>query len=141
LLNRRGFASFLLCPDCGFVPFCPRCDISLTYHLSTGRLHCHYCGYQQPILRSCPDCGSDRLRTQGVGTERLEAALEARFPDAKVGRMDRDTTSGRNAHARILQAFGQGKFDILVGTQMIAKGLDFPRVTLVGVVGADSGLY
>ena len=141
LLNRRGFASFLLCLDCGSVPYCPRCDISLTYHLSTGKLHCHYCGHQQPVLRACPDCGSDRLKTQGMGTERLETYLKARFPQAKVERMDRDTTSGRNAHARILQAFGQGKYDILVGTQMIAKGLDFPRVTLVGVVGADSGLH
>lgn len=141
LLNRRGFASFLLCLDCGSVPFCPHCDISLTYHLSTGRLHCHYCGYQQPILRTCPECGSDRLRAQGIGTERLETYLKSRFPEATVERMDRDTTVGRNAHARILQGFGQGKSDILVGTQMIAKGLDFPRVTLVGVVGADSGLY
>lgn len=141
LLNRRGFANFLLCLDCGHVPYCSSCDISLTYHLSTNRLHCHYCGQQQPVLSVCPECGSDRLRTQGIGTERLEAYLQARFPAARIGRMDRDTTTGRNAHARILQAFGQGEYDILVGTQMIAKGLDFPRVTLVGVVGADSGLH
>lgn len=141
LLNRRGFASFLLCLDCGYVPYCTSCDISLTYHLSTDRLHCHYCGQQQPVLHACPDCGSDRLRTQGIGTERLETYLKTRFPAARVERMDRDTTVGRNAHARILQSFGQGKYDILVGTQMIAKGLDFPRVTLVGVVGADSGLH
>ncbi len=141
LLNRRGFASFLLCLDCGYVPYCSSCDISLTYHLSTDRLHCHYCGQQQAVLHTCPDCGSDRLTTQGIGTERLEAYLQTRFPEAKIGRMDRDTTTGRNAHARILQAFGQGNYDILVGTQMIAKGLDFPRVTLVGVVGADSGLH
>ncbi|NLY54752.1 MAG: primosomal protein N' [Firmicutes bacterium] len=141
LLNRRGFANYLLCPDCGAVPFCPRCDISLTYHRRDQCLRCHYCGHEQDVLRVCSECGSDQLKAQGVGTEQLEAYLAERFSQARIARMDRDTTTKRDAHERLLRAFGQGQYDILVGTQMIAKGLDFPRVTLVGVVGADSGLY
>ncbi len=141
LLNRRGYANFLLCPECGHVPFCPHCDISLTYHQSDGRLHCHYCGHVAARPQACPECGHDRLQSQGVGTEQLQAILAALFPSARIGRMDADTTGQRDAHARLLGQFSRGEYDILVGTQMIAKGLDFPRVTLVGVVAADAGLF
>lgn len=141
LLNRRGFASFTLCPECGFVAFCPHCDISLTLHHADNRLHCHYCGYTRPSLQACPDCGSDRIKSQGMGTEKLERTLQELFPDARVGRMDADTTAHRNAHTTMLQDFAEGSYNVLVGTQMIAKGLDFPRVTLVGVVSADIGLF
>jgi primosomal protein N' (replication factor Y) len=141
LLNRRGYANFLLCPDCGHVPFCSHCDISLTYHRRDGQLRCHYCGWAQPVLQACPACGSAQLKQQGFGTERLENYLQEILPEARIGRMDADTMAERNAHTRLLEAFGRGDYDILLGTQMIAKGLDFPRVTLVGVVGADLGLY
>ncbi|MGI6357584.1 MAG: replication restart helicase PriA [Bacillota bacterium] len=141
LLNRRGFAHFLLCPDCGHVPFCPHCDISLTYHLSDRRLHCHYCGHSSAVPALCPECETGRLQSQGVGTEQLQSLLQTLFPQASVGRMDRDTTGRRDSHASLLAAFSRGEYDLLVGTQMIAKGLDFPRVTLVGVVNADAGLY
>lgn len=141
LLNRRGFANFLLCTDCGHVPFCPHCDISLTYHQSDHKLHCHYCGHVEAVPKTCPACHSSRLESQGIGTEQLESLLVTSFPEARVGRMDADTTGQRNSHARLLGSFARGEYDLLVGTQMIAKGLDFPRVTLVGVVAADSGLY
>lgn len=141
LLNRRGFANFLLCPECGHVPFCPHCDISLTYHQSDQRLHCHYCGHVAAVPKLCPECEHERLQSQGVGTEQLQALLMVLFPNARIGRMDADTTGQRDAHARLLGQFSRGEYDILVGTQMIAKGLDFPRVTLVGVVAADAGLY
>ncbi len=141
LLNRRGFASFTICRDCGFVAFCPHCDISLTFHRSDNRLHCHYCGHTRPLLESCPDCGSDKLKSQGMGTERLERVLQESFPAARIGRMDADTTTHRNSHAKMLQDFANGTYNVLVGTQMIAKGLDFPKVTLVGVVSADIGLF
>lgn len=141
LLNRRGYANFLLCPDCGHVPFCPHCDISLTYHQSDHRLHCHYCGHTAAFPRQCPECGAGNWQSQGLGTEQLQDRLAALFPAARIGRMDADTTSHRDGHAQILGAFARGELDLLVGTQMIAKGLDFPRVTLVGVVAADAGLY
>ncbi len=141
LLNRRGFSNFLLCPDCGHVPFCPHCDISLTYHQSDRRLHCHYCGHTSAVPARCPECEQGRLQSQGVGTEQLQSILKTLFPQASVGRMDRDTTGRRDAHASLLEKFSRGEYDLLVGTQMIAKGLDFPRVTLVGVVNADAGLY
>ena len=141
LLNRRGFATFFQCADCGTVEQCPRCTISLTVHHTPRALKCHYCGYEKPIPIVCPECGGDVQQMRGVGTQQLERMLSARFPDARVGRMDLDTTSTKWAHHRILGAVERGELDILLGTQMIAKGLDFPNVTLVGVVDADTGLH
>ena len=141
LLNRRGFATFLQCSDCGTVEQCPRCSISLTVHHTPRALKCHYCGYEIPIPAACSECGGDVQQMRGVGTQQLERMLSARFPEARVGRMDLDTTSTKWAHHRILGAVERGELDILLGTQMIAKGLDFPNVTLVGVVDADTGLH
>lgn len=140
LLNRRGFASFLLCRECGYVPKCPNCDISLTVHLKEHRLICHYCGHSEPIPKKCPQCGSSKIRFTGTGTEKVEQQLNKIFPEARIIRMDNDTTSRKGAHERLLSEFGSHKGDILLGTQMIAKGLDFPDVTLVGVINADTGL-
>jgi primosomal protein N' (replication factor Y) len=141
LLNRRGFATVLQCPDCGVVRQCPRCSISLTVHQTPPGLRCHYCGHDEPIPPACPECGSAVQRMRGVGTQQLERFLAARFPDARLARMDLDTTSARWSHQAILDRVGRGEVDILFGTQMIAKGLDFPNVTLVGVVDADTGLH
>lgn len=140
MLNRRGYASFVLCRSCGHVPQCPNCDISLTYHKDTNSLRCHYCGFSQPMPNKCPECGSEKLRQHGMGSQRLEEDVNQLFPTAKVVRMDVDTTRKKGSHERIIQQFGQQEADILVGTQMIAKGLDFPNVTLVGVLNADSAL-
>lgn len=139
LLNRRGFAAYLLCRQCGFVANCPNCDISLTVHLKEHRLLCHYCGYQEPIYQSCPQCGSKKLKFDGTGTQKVERELAALWPQARIVRMDNDTTNKKGAHQRLLSEFEQ-QGDILLGTQMIAKGLDFPNVTLVGVINADTGL-
>ena len=141
LLNRRGFATFLQCPDCGTVEQCPRCSISLTVHHTPRALKCHYCGFEAPVPPECTECGGDVQQMRGVGTQQLEQMLAARFPEARVGRMDLDTTSTKWAHHRILGAVERGELDILLGTQMIAKGLDFPNVTLVGVIDADTGLH
>jgi primosomal protein N' (replication factor Y) len=141
LLNRRGFANFLQCPACGAVQECPRCSIALTVHRTPAALRCHYCAHEEPIPDACPACGGQVQRMRGVGTQQLEKVLAARFPEARVARMDLDTTSTKWSHQRILSAFEQGEVDILLGTQMIAKGLDFPNVTLVGVVDADTGLH
>jgi primosomal protein N' (replication factor Y) len=142
LLNRRGFASFLQCADCGAVEQCPRCSISLTVHHTPRALRCHYCGFDAPIPARCRECGGDDVQQmRGVGTQQLERMLAARFPEARVARMDLDTTSTRWSHHRILGAVERGDVDVLIGTQMIAKGLDFPNVTLVGVVDADTGLH
>jgi primosomal protein N' (replication factor Y) len=141
LLNRRGFATVLQCPACGAVRQCPRCSISLTVHQAPPGLRCHYCGHDEPIPPACPDCGNAVQRMRGVGTQQLERFLAARFPDARLARMDLDTTSARWSHQTILDRVGRGEVDILLGTQMIAKGLDFPNVTLVGVVDADTGLH
>lgn len=141
LLNRRGFATFLQCPDCGTVGECPRCSISLTVHHTPRALKCHYCGFEVPIPDACRECGGAVQQMRGVGTQQLERMLAARFPEARVARMDLDTTSTKWAHHRILGAVERGEVDILLGTQMIAKGLDFPNVTLVGVVDADTGLH
>ncbi len=139
-LNRRGFASFLLCRDCGFTFRCPNCDVSLTYH-HTGRfLQCHHCDFQRRSPDTCPKCGGLRLRPFGLGTEKVEDAVRTQFPAARTLRMDRDTMSRKGAHAETLRAFKRGDADILIGTQMVAKGLDFPNVTLVGVVSADMAL-
>jgi primosomal protein N' (replication factor Y) (superfamily II helicase) len=138
LQNRRGFAPFVSCPDCGYVAMCDDCQVSLTYHLAKRHLRCHYCGHVRPLYASCPSCGSPDISLHGMGTQRVEEELAATFPGIRVLRMDLDTTSRKGAHDRILKAFGDGKADILLGTQMVAKGLDFPQVTLVGVISADT---
>jgi len=139
-LNRRGFASFLLCRDCGFTFHCPNCDVSLTYHHAGRYLQCHHCDYRRRAPDTCPKCGGLRLRPFGVGTEKVEDAVRQQFPSARTLRMDRDTMARKGAHAETLRAFKRGEADILIGTQMVAKGLDFPNVTLVGVVSADTAL-
>nr|PZN11625.1 MAG: primosomal protein N' [Caldicoprobacter oshimai] len=141
LLNRRGYAQFVSCRSCGFVVKCHNCDISLTYHAYDKTLKCHYCGANYPYPRVCPACGSKYIKHFGIGTQRAEEEIKKLFPQARVIRMDMDTTSTKGAHQRILRAFGEGRYDILLGTQMIAKGLDFPRVTLVGVIAADTSLH
>ena len=139
-LNRRGYASFMLCRDCGHVPQCPNCDISLTYHKTTDQLKCHYCGYEETPSNQCPNCESEHIRQMGTGTQRVEELLQQEFPDARIIRMDVDTTSRKGAHEKLQSDFEQGKGDILLGTQMIAKGLDYPNITLVGVLNADTML-
>lgn len=139
-LNRRGYASFMLCRDCGHVPQCPNCDISLTYHKTTDLLKCHYCGYQETPPNRCPNCESEHIRQVGTGTQRVEELLQQEFEQAKIIRMDVDTTSRKGAHEKLLNDFENGKGDILLGTQMIAKGLDYPNITLVGVLNADTML-
>jgi primosomal protein N' (replication factor Y) len=141
LLNRRGYAAFLHCPDCGEVWQCPRCTISLTVHRSPASLRCHYCGHEEALPFSCRKCANPVQQMRGVGTQQLEQVLAERYPGARVARMDLDTTSTKWSHQRILGAVERGEVDLLIGTQMIAKGLDFPNVTLVGVVDADTGLY
>ncbi|ANB57953.1 primosomal protein N' [Anoxybacillus sp. B7M1] len=140
-LNRRGYSTFVMCRDCGHVIRCAHCDISLTYHRVQQRLKCHYCGHEEPLAYSCPSCGSEHIRFFGTGTQKVEEELTKLLPQARVIRMDVDTTSRKGAHERILSEFGAGKADILLGTQMIAKGLDFPKVTLVGVLSADTMLH
>jgi len=140
LLNRRGYSSFMQCNACGDVPVCPHCSISLTYHRVPEILVCHYCQYQRPVPLVCAQCSADTMRRRGMGTQQVERVLAERFPEARIARMDVDTTSGKWAHTQILDRVGRGEVDILLGTQMIAKGLDFPNVTLVGVVDADTGL-
>jgi primosomal protein N' (replication factor Y) len=140
-LNRRGFSSFILCPDCGHTFPCPNCSVTLTHHLRERALRCHYCDYRMPAPGDCPCCGGPRLRGVGTGTERLEEEIRALLPSARVERMDRDTTSGRHGHALILKRFETGAIDILLGTQMVVKGHDFPNVTLVGVISADTSLH
>ncbi len=140
LLNRRGFSPFLLCPDCGSSFHCPNCDITLTYHQREHQLRCHYCDYVDKVPDLCPHCQGGNLKPQGAGTERLEQELAELFPNARISRMDRDTTSRKGAHEKLIHKMMAGDIDILVGTQMIAKGHDFPGVTTVGVLGADSVL-
>ncbi|MCP8970188.1 primosomal protein N' [Ectobacillus ponti] len=140
-LNRRGHSTFVMCRDCGYVVQCPHCDISLTYHRMNQRLKCHYCSYEEVLPQACPSCQSPHFRFFGTGTQKVEEELAKLFPEARVIRMDVDTTSRKGAHEKLLTQFGEGKADILLGTQMIAKGLDFPRVTLVGVLTADTMLH
>ncbi|MFV0559905.1 MAG: primosomal protein N' [Enterococcus sp.] len=140
MLNRRGYSSFVMCRDCGFVLPCPNCDISLTLHMDTKKMRCHYCGHEEPIPYRCPNCGENKIRYYGTGTQKVEEELKELYPKARILRMDVDTTRKKGAHERILQKFGQHEADILLGTQMIAKGLDFPEVTLVGVLNADTAL-
>lgn len=139
LLNRRGYSSMLTCKDCGEVIKCPNCDISLTYHKTSNTLRCHYCGYGTKVQDTCPSCYGRSLTMYGLGTEKLEEELVKKF-SARVVRMDLDTTTSKKAHSKIIKDFLEQKYDILVGTQMIAKGLDFPNVTLVGVINADASL-
>ena len=143
LLNQRGFASFVLCRDCGFVPECPTCSVSLTYHERGNMLACHHCGRRMPAPPVCPACGSPYLKKFGAGTQRVEAELRnllADRPEVRIVRMDADTTSTRDAHARLLDEFARPGAAVLLGTQMIAKGLDFDDVVLVGVIDADTQL-
>ncbi len=139
-LNRRGYATHVFCRTCGYVERCDNCSISLTFHFSTKRMGCHHCGYERPTPQVCPQCGSMYIRHFGIGTEQVEQEVIKAFPEARVRRMDADSTTRKNAHQKILDVFKSGEIDILVGTQMIAKGLDFPNVTLVGVISADTAL-
>lgn len=140
LQNRRGYSSIVECKDCGWSPTCFDCAVTLTYHKVQHHLRCHYCGQTQRLTRKCPDCGGTDIARLGIGTQRIEEELEAQFPTARILRMDLDTTTGKNAHFKILDQFARGEADILIGTQMVAKGLDFGRVTLVGVINADVGM-
>ncbi len=140
LLNRRGFGTLVMCPMCGYTFKCPNCDITLTYHKSSNSLRCHYCGYfmEKPLV--CPECKAGEIKDTGLGTEKLEETLRNMYPSARIVRMDADTTSRKGSHEKIISDFKDEKYDILLGTQMISKGLDFPKVTLVGVISADASL-
>ncbi|MES1039164.1 primosomal protein N' [Peribacillus simplex] len=141
MLNKRGHSSFVMCRSCGLVINCPNCDISLTYHRFNDIMKCHYCGFEEGMPSACPECESEHIRFFGTGTQKVEEELAKILPEARVIRMDVDTTSKKGSHERLLNAFGEGKADILLGTQMIAKGLDFPNITLVGVLSADTMLH
>ena len=140
LLNRRGYSSIVSCQNCGYVEKCPHCDISLTYHKTSNMLRCHYCGYAKKLETICPECREEAMKNLGVGTERIEEEIKKYLPTARIIRMDMDTTSRKGAHEKIITAFQNHEYDILLGTQMIAKGLDFKEVTLVGVINADTSL-
>ena len=139
-LNRRGFSTFIMCRDCGYVAKCKNCNISLTYHKKEEKLKCHYCGFEEPLIKICPECGSKKIRYFGTGTQKLELEINKIFPNASTIRMDIDTVTKKNSHEEILRKFNEEKIDILIGTQMIVKGHHFPDVTLVGVVSADGSL-
>lgn len=139
-LNRRGYATFVSCKQCGYAVKCTHCDITMTYHRNMKNLQCHYCGEKKEVPMLCPSCGSNHIRYNGMGTQKIENIIEGYFPKAVIGRMDMDSTSVKGSHQRILDDFKNGEIDILVGTQMISKGLDFPNVTLVGVISADASL-
>lgn len=141
MLNRRGYSSFIICRDCGYVDQCPNCDISLTLHMDTKTMNCHYCGFQRAIPRLCPSCQGKSIRYYGTGTQKAYDELKQVLPEARILRMDVDTTRKKGSHEAILSQFGNGDADVLLGTQMIAKGLDFPNVTLVGVLNADTSLH
>ena len=140
MLNRRGYSSFVMCRECGTVDTCPNCDISLTLHMDTKTMNCHYCGFSKEIPHVCPNCQSRSIRYYGTGTQKAYDELSELFPEARILRMDVDTTRKKGSHQALLEQFGKGEADILLGTQMIAKGLDFPNVTLVGVLNADTAL-
>jgi len=140
LLNRRGYSNFVSCKNCGYTFKCPNCDIPLTYHQSSNSMKCHYCDYQTSKLLVCPECHSKNINSFGMGTEKLESLINETFPLASVVRMDVDTTRRKGAHERIINDFKEGKYNVLLGTQMISKGLDFSNVTLVAVVNGDSSL-
>ena len=137
LLNRRGYSTFMMCRECGYVIKCPNCDISLTVHLDSRSLKCHYCGYEENIPKTCPECGSDYVKPFGVGTEKVEEEVKKLFKNAKVLRMDKDTTSKKGELDKILNKFKNKEANVLIGTQMLSKGLDFEDVTLVGILSAD----
>jgi primosomal protein N' (replication factor Y) len=139
--NRRGYAPYISCEDCGWIPECEHCDVSLTYHQFGEEMRCHYCGFKEKVPHACPACGSNKLSAVGLGTERIEESLSLLFPEARIARMDLDTTRSKYGYQRLLEDFGGGNVDILVGTQMITKGLDFDRVTVVGIMDADRILY
>ena len=140
-VNRRGYSATATCMSCHQPLECPHCSISLKFHAANGRLMCHYCGYSTEVPKACPACGSRLMRYSGVGTQKVEEALKLRFPQARILRMDQDTTMRKDSHQKLLSAFGRGDYDILIGTQMVTKGLDFPKVTLVGVLTPDQMLY
>jgi len=140
-LNKRGHSSFVMCRDCGFVVNCPNCDITLTYHRFQELMKCHYCGHEERVPTICPECNSEHIRYFGTGTQKVEEELTKLLPEARVIRMDVDTTGRKGSHEKLLNAFQEGEADILLGTQMIAKGLDFPNITLVGVLSADTMLH
>jgi len=140
LLNRRGFSTSIRCPQCGKVEECKLCQVSLTFHQEKNLLLCHYCNYQKKVPAVCGECKAPLLRFMGFGTEKVESEIARHFPSARIARMDADTTQKKDSHEKILEQFREQKIDILIGTQMIAKGFDFPHVTLVGVVLADVGL-
>jgi primosomal protein N' (replication factor Y) len=140
-LNRRGFARQMMCEHCGFVAECPECSVSYTYHRKNEHLSCHLCGGVINAYRACPECGAEDIRYSGVGTEKIESTARKLFPSARIERMDSDSMRTHGAYERVLNGFLKGDIDILIGTQMIAKGLHFPKVTLVGVINADQGLY
>ncbi|MCH7818686.1 MAG: primosomal protein N' [Candidatus Marinimicrobia bacterium] len=141
LQNRRGYSPLIRCTECGHAEECPDCNVTFTYHAATNAMNCHYCGRRTAVPIKCPKCGNRNLLFQGIGTQRVEKELSDLFPKVRVQRMDMDTTNKKNSHWKILNDFKKGKFDILLGTQMIAKGLDFENVTLVGIISADTGLY
>ena len=141
LVNRRGYNTFVVCRECKRVVTCPNCSISMTYHSANNRLMCHYCGYSAPFGTVCPVCGAQNIRYSGFGTQKIQQELQSLFPDKKILRMDADTTTAKNAHDIALGAFADGEYDILIGTQMVAKGLDFPNVTLVGIASVDGELF
>ena len=140
MLNRRGFSTFISCSSCGYVYKCPNCDISLTYHKSSNNLRCHYCGYSIKKDNICPSCKNETIKDLGLGTEKLEKIITEKYKTAKVLRMDYDTTSLKGSHEKLINSFKNKEYDILIGTQMISKGLNFPNVTLVGVINADASL-
>ena len=139
-VNRRGYSTFVSCRSCGYTVTCSQCDVSMTYHSAENVLRCHYCGQEMPVPRTCPECGSPYIKYFGVGTQRVEEEVRKFFPDVPVLRMDNDTTRTKDAHAQLLSRFRSGEARVLVGTQMIAKGLDFPEVTMVGIIAADAML-
>ncbi len=141
LLNRRGHNTYISCPDCGYVATCPNCSISMTYHSANKRLMCHYCGHSVAVTNKCPECEKEHLKFLGLGTQKAEEELKALFPSARILRLDADSTMSRDSYSKYLGDFANGEYDILLGTQMVAKGLDFPNVTLVGVLGADGAQY
>ena len=141
LLNRRGYNTFVTCKKCGKVISCPNCSISMTYHSANGKLMCHYCGHSKDLKTVCDECGSEELRFNGVGTQKIEEELQKLLPDAKLLRMDADSTLTKFAYEENFEKFSNGEYDIMIGTQMVAKGLDFEKVTLVGIICADMQLF